>query len=711
LFRSLKYAIRLATAGVIYFFVVRFSLELIAMYPGATPIWPPTAFALAAVLLGGYQIAPAILAGAYFANWFSPGPNAAVGAALGNTVMAIGAGFLVNWWAAGRKAFATSAATTRFILIAIFIAGISASAGSYLALEPDTSIGMDRQNFASTWVAWWSGDLAAMLVITPSLVLWLNDWPPTILNFHRFIESAAILASVSAFGVVVAIVLPRDLPSAAPLAILAVLLLTWAALRGGPRNSATATLILAAFGTAGTILAWPLARGVPDRLSSSLFVVFLIALAMLSLILASDSAQRRQAERILADARKELTKAREQFAQSQKLEAVGQLTSGVAHDFNNLLTVVVGNLEIAQRHLDSKAELSTERLRRLINNAARGAERATSITKQLLAFSRKEPFDPKPLNVSTVVHGISDFLRRSLGETITLDVQNASDLWHATADPVQLEAAVLNLAVNARDAMAEGGKLTITTRNSRLDEKYCQRHDELAAGPYVLIAVSDTGAGMSKEILQHAFEPFFTTKKAGEGTGLGLSQVQGFAKESKGHIEIDSKPGQGTTVTIYLPALPGNAPAEEAAEPEMSSADLSPTILLVEDDTDVRAYVAEILRELNYQVLEAHDAETALALVDRNSSRVDLLLADLVLPGMNGSQLAEQLKAGQPQTKVLFMTGYSHDKHQISINTDTEILHKPLTRETIERSVRETLSKPLTGADAAGAPVAPAAQG
>ncbi len=245
---------------------------------------------------------------------------------------------------------------------------------------------------------------------------------------------------------------------------------------------------------------------------------------------------RRRTERVLRDTRRELGQAREQFAQSQKMEAVGQLTGGVAHDFNNLLTVIVGNLNIAQRHLDSLTEAPAERLRRVINNAMRGAERATTITKHLLAFSRKQPLDPKPLNINSLVHGLSDFLRRTLGETVTLDIIGANGLWQAEADSVQLEAAILNLAVNARDAMAAGGKLTITTENYFLDEKYRQQDDELVAGPYVRIAVSDTGTGMSKEILKRVFEPFFTTKKAGQGTGLGLSQVYGFVKQSSGYI-------------------------------------------------------------------------------------------------------------------------------------------------------------------------------
>src|SRR5262249_29286081 len=376
-----------------------------------------------------------------------------------------------------------------------------------------------------------------------------------------------------------------------------------------------------------------------------------------SLVLAADAAQRRRTERVLRDTNRELGQAREQFAQSQKMEAVGQLTGGVAHDFNNLLTVIVGNLTMAQRHLASLTDAPAERLRRVINNAMRGAERATTITRHLLAFSRKQPLDPKRLNINAVIHGLGDFLRRTLGETITLEIIGAEGLWQAEADPVQLESAILNLAVNARDAMAGGGKLTIATENCVLDEKYCEQHNELVAGPYVRIAVSDTGVGMSKDVLERVFEPFFTTKKAGQGTGLGLSQVYGFAKQSNGHVEIDSEPGKGTTATIYLPALPASTEAEQTTEPALATANAVPTILLVEDDHDVRAYVVEILREFHYRVLEACRGDPALGLIDRNDVRVDLLLAALVLPGMNGGQLAAEVRARQPEAKVLLMSG------------------------------------------------------
>jgi CheY-like chemotaxis protein len=323
----------------------------------------------------------------------------------------------------------------------------------------------------------------------------------------------------------------------------------------------------------------------------------------------------------------------------------------------------------------------------------RGAERAITITKHLLVFSRKEPLNPSALNINRLLHGLSDFLRRSLGETITLQIIGADGLWQAHADPAQLEAAILNLAVNARDAMSAGGKLTVTTENAFLDEKYCQQYDELVPGPYVRIAVTDTGTGMSQDILERVFEPFFTTKKAGQGTGLGLSQVYGFVKESNGQIEIESKQGKGTIVSIYLPALPGNVQEEQTSQREFTTPDASPTILLVEDDHDVRAYVAEILRELHYRVLEAHDAASALALIDRNDVRVDLLLSDLILPGMNGGQLVEEVKARQPQAMALLITGYSPDaiSHQWPVDTGIEMLHKPLTRDVLEDKIRTIL--------------------
>lgn len=696
--RALKYVVQLLVVGAIYFFLVRIGLELASTYSGAALIWPPAAFALAAVVLGGYRVVPAIFAAAYlaYAAW-SDQPYAVAAIAAGNTLEALAGGLLINWWAGGRNAFAEPTGIAKFVLIAIFAAAISASIGSGVKLGLGAWSGLepvDWDKFASVLFPWWLGDLAALLMITPPLILWATDFPRSF-ELRSVLESTAIFAAAAAFGALAFGPLSADIPSAAPLAVLAVLPPIWAALRRGPRDTATAGLILFGFAAWGTVLAGsPLAGSVRAEFST-LILIFMIGITTPCLVLAAGSAQRRRTERILRDTRRELGEAREQFAQSQKLEAVGQLTGGVAHDFNNLLTVIVGNLNLAQRHLAALTEAPADRLRRVINNALRGAERATTITRQLLAFSRKEALDPRLLNINSLVHGFSDFLRRSLGETITLDIIGVDDLWQAEADPFQLEAAILNLAVNARDAMAAGGKLTITTKNSFLDERFRRQHDELVAGPYVRIAVSDTGTGMSKDILERVFEPFFTTKKAGKGTGLGLGQVYAFVKQSNGHIEIDSEPGKGTTVKIYLPALPESTRMEQTAAREVAVADAAATILLVEDDHDVRAYVVEILRDLQYRVLEAHDADSALGLIDRNDVRVDLLLTDLILPGMNGGQLAEEVKARRPEARVLFMTGYSPDAliDQWPIDAGVEMLHKPLTEAVLEEKVRAVLNR------------------
>ncbi|MBX9776266.1 MAG: MASE1 domain-containing protein [Xanthobacteraceae bacterium] len=696
--RALKYVIQLLVVGTIYFLLVRFGLELASAYPSAALIWPPAAFALAAVLLGGYRVVPAIFAAAYvaYAAW-SDQPYAVAAIAAGNALEALAAGFLINWWAGGRNVFETSAGIARFVLIAIVAAAVCASIGSGVKLGLEAGSGVEQVDwgrFVAIWFPWWLGDLAALLMITPPLVLWMTDFPRSF-ELRPALESTAIFATAAAFGALAFGPLTANIPSAAPLSILAVLPPIWAALRRGPRDTATAGLILFCFAAWGTIVAGsPLAGSVREE-SSTLILVFMIGIATPSLILAAGSTQRMRSERVLRDTRRELGEAREQFAQSQKLEAVGQLTGGVAHDFNNLLTVIVGNLNLAQRQLESWTDGPAERLRRVINNALRGAERATTITRQLLAFSRKEPLDPRPLDVNELLHGFSDFLRRSLGETITLDIAGANGLWQAEADPFQLEAAILNLVVNARDAMAAGGKVTITTENVILDERFCRQHDELVAGPYVEIAITDTGTGMPKEVLERVFEPFFTTKKAGKGTGLGLGQVYAFVKQSNGHIEVDSEPGKGTTVRMYLPALPDSRRIEHVVEREAPIADAAETILLVEDDHDVRAYVVEILRDLHYRVLEAHDAGSALGLIERNDIRVDLLLTDLVLPGMDGGQLAKEVKARRPEARVLFMTGYSPGvlAQQVSIDGDIELLHKPLTEAALEQKVRAALGQ------------------
>jgi CheY-like chemotaxis protein len=377
------------------------------------------------------------------------------------------------------------------------------------------------------------------------------------------------------------------------------------------------------------------------------------------------------------------------------MEAVGQLTGGIAHDFNNLLTVVTGNIGMAQRALDA-ANVTDARTRRALTGAMKGAERAATLTQRLLAFSRRQPLAPKVVDVDKLVVGMSDLLQRSLGELIKLQIIIAPGLWRVEADPNQLESAILNLAVNARDAMPEGGELVIETANARLDEDYAASHAEVPAGQYVMIAVTDSGTGMSKTVLERAFEPFYTTKEIGKGTGLGLSMIYGFTKQSGGHIKIYSEEGQGTTVKMYLPRLLRDAASDDDSGSLTSGFEASPrqeTILVVEDDDDVRAYTVDCLRELGYRVLEAHDGPSALRLLERQEGPVDLLFTDVVMPAMTGRELAEEAQKQQPRLRILYTSGYTRNAivHAGRLDPGVDMIAKPFTFEALAEKVRDAL--------------------
>jgi signal transduction histidine kinase len=384
--------------------------------------------------------------------------------------------------------------------------------------------------------------------------------------------------------------------------------------------------------------------------------------------------------------------AEEALRQSQKLDAIGHLTGGVAHDFNNLLTIIIGNLEAAQRQLENWTEGAQAKLSRRLDSAMHGAQRAATLTKRLLAFSRQQPLNPALLDVNRVLNGLSDFLRRALGEDISLEIVGGGGLWTVEADAAELEAAILNLAVNARDAMPEGGKLTIEASNSYLDEDYCRRHADVRPGQYVQIAVTDTGSGMPRDVIERAFEPFFTTKESGQGTGLGLSQVYGFVKQSGGHVKIYSEAGEGTTVKVYLPRFFGKASVAEEPAATPSRSHSAETVLVVEDDDDVRTYVVETLAALGYRVLEAAEAESALRLLGEDPG-VQLLLTDVVMPGQNGRKLAQEARLRRPELKILYMTGYSRNAivHQGRLDVGVDLLQKPITSDQLAAAVRKAL--------------------
>jgi signal transduction histidine kinase len=395
-------------------------------------------------------------------------------------------------------------------------------------------------------------------------------------------------------------------------------------------------------------------------------------------------------EQEVAERTAELRGREEALRQAQKMEAVGQLTGGIAHDFNNLLQVIIGNLDTLQRHVPTDAG----RLQRAATNAMNGARRAAALTQRLLAFSRRQPLDPKAINVNALVKSLSELIHRTLGETIAIETVLGAGVWPVEADQNELEASLLNLAVNARDAMPDGGRLTIETGNAHVDSAYAAAKAEVAPGQYVVLSVSDTGAGMDAATLGQVFEPFFTTKPVGKGTGLGLSQVYGFVKQSGGHVSIYSETGQGTTVKIYLPRHDGGQDdAEAVPPPPIPEGALSETVLILEDDDEVRTYSGEILRELGYRVLEAHDGPSALRLLERQP-KVDLLFSDVVLPGgMTGAQVAAQARTLRPDLKVLFTTGYARNAiiHHGRLDKGVQLITKPFSFAELAEKVRDVL--------------------
>jgi signal transduction histidine kinase/ActR/RegA family two-component response regulator len=381
--------------------------------------------------------------------------------------------------------------------------------------------------------------------------------------------------------------------------------------------------------------------------------------------------------------------AEQQVRQMQKMESVGQMAGGIAHDFNNMLAVVTSGISLARRRM-SPGETAADGF---LSSALDGANRAATLVRRLLAFSRQQPLAPEAIDANKLVSGMSELIARSLGGAVRMETVLGGGLWLTLTDPAQLETSILNLCVNARDAMPEGGRLTLETANCHLDDRYARLHPGVPSGQYVLIAVTDTGTGMEPEVAAKAFDPFFTTKETGKGTGLGLSQVFGFVKQSGGHVKIYSEIGQGTTIKVYLPRYYGEAKEKQAVAPT-GGAELkgSETILVVEDDANVLALTATSLRDLGYTVIEAPHANDALAQL-RNGTQVQLLLTDIVMPDVTGRKLAEQALALSPGLKVLFMTGFTRNAvvHNGVLDAGVHFLAKPFTLDELSRKVREAI--------------------
>jgi PAS domain S-box-containing protein len=388
----------------------------------------------------------------------------------------------------------------------------------------------------------------------------------------------------------------------------------------------------------------------------------------------------------------ELLKAEEALRQAQKMEALGQLTGGIAHDFNNLLTGIIGAMHLLRRRI---AAGRFDDLDRFIGAAVASADRAAALTHRLLAFARRQPLDPRPLDVNELIRDIEDLLRRTLGEQLILDIALHKATWPVLADGNQLENVLLNLAINGRDAMVAGGRLTIETGNTMLDRTDGRDRNEVEPGDYSFVSVTDTGVGMTPEVLAKAFDPFFTTKPIGQGTGLGLSMIYGFAKQSGGHVRIKSEVGRGTTVTLYLSRYVGNSPSSVASAPVPSPmARAGETVLLVEDDASVRLLISEMLRELGYTVLEAPNGQMAVPLLS-SDARLDLLITDVGLPGLGGRQLAEITREHRPDLKILFVTAYA--EHAITrrsfLGPGMDMVTKPFVPDHLALKIREMIGQ------------------
>jgi signal transduction histidine kinase len=380
----------------------------------------------------------------------------------------------------------------------------------------------------------------------------------------------------------------------------------------------------------------------------------------------------------------------EALRQAQKMEAIGQLTGGIAHDFNNLLQAIGGSIAVSQKLLGMGR---TAEIERFLLSASGSIKRAAALTHRLLAFSRRQPLNPRPMSPNQLLTATVDMFRRAIGESIQLELQLAAGLWLTRCDPNQLENAVLNLVINARDAMPDGGALTISTRNAVLDGDYAAAHPEIRPGDYACLAISDTGVGMSTDVLARAFDPFFTTKPIGQGTGLGLSMIYGFARQSEGQVRIQSELGAGTTVELYLPRFHGaldsvmRTDSVSAAAPTVGS-----TILVIEDEADVRTLIVEYLDELGYRALSAIDGTSALAILESHEP-IDLLLTDVGLPGLNGRQIADAARESRPTLKVLFMTGYAENAavDESFLADGMQILAKPFAMEVLSNKLAHML--------------------
>ena len=607
-----------------------------------------------------------------------------------------------------------------FILIGVGGALLVATAGMVLFVTTGMT---PAPEYWRGLLHWWIGDALGITILTPVLLLYGQPLRRWVFAQASSLESQAqavsrtrlprlslrLVVKLVLHGLMIFLALWMAFFLFTPVAgdshtwHLLYFPIIWIAFRYGLRGSTVAVLAI----NVATIGIFKFFQ-IPSLLIE--LQIFMLSMSLLSLILAAVIGEQKADQKVLQRVQEKLKsrtaklsvinrqlseeittrrQAEEALLQAQKMEAVGQLTGGVAHDFNNLLTIITGNLQMLEEQLREDPLLG-----RLVQGALKAAAQGAELIGKLLVFSRRQALRPQPIDLNQLLGNMTELLHRTLGETIAIETRLERELWPALVDAHQVEMALLNLAVNARDAMPHGGTLTIATTNITLGEDYAAREAEVSPGDYVLLAVSDTGTGIPPAMTKQVFEPFFTTKATGKGSGLGLSMVYGFAKQSGGHIKIDSEPGQGTTVKLYLPRATDFAerPAEPGPFPLVPAAG-GETVLVVEDELGVRELAVLFLTDLGYRVLEAADGQSALASLERQPT-IDLLFVDLVLPGgLNGLELARQARHYRPDLKVLFTSGYAKDAilGQEKLSARVRLLVKPYQKADLARAVRGAL--------------------
>ncbi len=662
----LLYLVQVALVAGAFYGAVRFAFATNFIYQNDSPFWPATGISISALMLGGYRLWPGVFIGSLLGNVYAGSPfPVSLGPAAGAVAEAVVAVYLLRR-VDFRATFERVRDVFSFAFAILCATTLSATIGG-------TSLWLDGtipgSGFGHAWWIWWLGNATGALVVAPAVLVWTH-LPRRLPPHMKTVEAIAVFAVlVFVSDLIFAHRFETRLPSYPVLG-----LVVWAALRFRQLGAATALAAVS------LIAVWHTGNGLGPFYSANLtdsiarLNGFVGIAGITALVLAAAFSEREAAEQ----GRRRLE---EELRQRQTLEAIGRLAGGVAHDFNNVLTVILGHARLMLERLGAG-----DPLRRDAATIADAAVRSAKLTGQLLAFGRRQVLEAQPLDVNSVVSDMETMLRRLIGSHIELVTELQPGLGSVQADPSQLEQVILNLVLNARDAMPMGGTLTISTQEARHPDQ----------GGCVALSVHDTGTGIDEQTREHLFEPFFTTKETGRGTGLGLATVYGIVEQSGGAIEVGSEPGRGSTFTVYLP-LSGVRAAPEPEKParDRQRAAGNETVLLVEDEDPLRSLVRHVLEEQGYDVLEAGSAQAALELAERHADEIDLLLTDVVMPGMSGRELAQLLTEARPGLRTLFMSGYSGEAiaEQGLPQALAAFIGKPFEPEDLADRVRDVLDR------------------